>query len=292
MNKCNWTYINTSGSHNKIGVLHDVKKGHFVIYCDKKIILADKEVFDTNLYTFFVDHELCKIKVERVGNKFAYEFIIDTKTTTPLNQARKKEDNKNILYSILTVGGIALLVGLFMIGGSMMNEHLRNKKLKEYGVKTIAFIRMVEADQKYQYYYEFGDSINHYYYLYKAYEQKNPVLLNGFPLKINDEFQVLYASIDPKVNRLEVSEPSENQLNRYQELARQEYQTFYPMYNVAYCDCVLDIAKTQKGVEGLALFYHLTTLPAESKRYNKIEYEKYIETDAFLDAEVDCWQLK
>ncbi len=292
MNKFKWTFVNPSGGHNIVGVMHDVKKGHFAIHCDKKFILADKDVFDSNIYTFFVDDELCKIEVKKINGKFAYQFIIDKKTNTPLNKARKKLNQKNILYSILTVAGIVLVVALFMIGGRAMNDYLKGKKIEEHGVTTIAVMKMVGADQKYQYYYHFTDSVQNYYYHYGAYETKNPMLKNGFPLQAEDAFEVIYASIDPNANRLEIFNPTENQLNKYQQLALQQYRTYYPIYKEAYCNCVLDIAKKQKGVEGLALFYHLNTLPKTNKAYNKVKYEQYIDTEAFLDAEVDCWQYK
>ena len=106
MNKAKWVYISGKGKRNIIGVLHSPRLGHFIIYCDKKIILAERKVFKPTSFSFFIDDELCIISTNIINGKFKYQIQFDTQTETPLNKVRKKINKKNIRYSLLAFLGL------------------------------------------------------------------------------------------------------------------------------------------------------------------------------------------
>ncbi|MEZ4934823.1 MAG: hypothetical protein R2788_22170 [Saprospiraceae bacterium] len=47
-------------------------EGHLVIYVGKKISTIDFNVLDSKEYTFFIDNEFCRIRLERRGDQMYY----------------------------------------------------------------------------------------------------------------------------------------------------------------------------------------------------------------------------
>ena len=94
MNHYSWTYVAGGGRNIPVGLYHSSKKGHLLIYVGKKITNIDFNVLDSKDYTFFIDHELCHIKLERRGDEMYYFFEIDKKADTPMNRARWAMERK------------------------------------------------------------------------------------------------------------------------------------------------------------------------------------------------------
>ena len=59
-------------------------------YVDQKVIIVDFNIRDSKDYTFFINDELCAIKLERKKDQMHYHFEIDKHADTPRNRARKK----------------------------------------------------------------------------------------------------------------------------------------------------------------------------------------------------------
>ena len=103
--------------------------------------MVDRKAFEPDTYTFFVDDELCKIHLElNDKGQFAYRFEIDTTSDTPLNQARKKTNRKNIIHSLLAILGIAALLGAVIGIGYFYNQYVDAKELNKYAAYTEATI--------------------------------------------------------------------------------------------------------------------------------------------------------
>lgn len=290
LNRYKWTYVRPNGGTSKVGLLHNPKKGHLLIYCDLKVLLVDNKVFGSDAYSFFLDDELCVIHLDRdKEGQFTYRFEIDTKSDTPLNRERKKTNRKNILYSLLSVLGLATFVGLVIVVGYFYNQYIDSQELKTYPAYADAQVYVRQDGDRYLAFAMFSDSIDSYYQKIGYFDTPKPIFKNGFPLQEGDQFKVKYAKPNPANNILLYDTPSKTQIKKYHAAAFQQYQTFYPTYSEAYCNCVLKIAYDLKAVEGYALFYHLKTLPSENAKYNKKNYEEFTESAAFLDKEVDCW---
>ena len=293
MNRVKWTYISPKGGQSKVGLLHNPKKGHLLIYCDFKIVLVDQKVFNPDAYSFFLDEELCKIHLEQnTQGQFSYRFEIDKQSDTPLNRERKKTDRKNIIYSVLAFVGLAAFVGLIVIVGYFNNRYVDAQELKKYPAYTDASVYLRQEGERYLAFVMFSDSINAYYKKIGYFNNPNPTFKNGFPLTEGDQFRVKYAEPNPSNNEVQYDQPSKEQIKKYHALALQQYQAFYPAYSKTYCNCVLNIAYDLKAVDGYALFYHIKTLPSENAKYNKRYYEEFTESKPFLDREVDCWSYK
>ena len=144
--------------------------------------MVDRKVFEPDTYTFFVDDELCKIYLELNNQgQFVYRFEIDTESDTPLNQARKKDNRKNIIYSLLTFFGIALLLGVLVGSGYFYNQYVDAKELKKYAAYTEATIHTRISDGRRLAFYAFTDSTG-YNAFYKKIKWPLATLWSGYCL--------------------------------------------------------------------------------------------------------------
>lgn len=120
MSQMRWTYVDDFGRRYHVGLFHG-RTGHLLIYCNARILVIDFNVLNSKKYTFFLNHELCDIHVERQDNRFAYGFEIDRKTSTPWNERRKAFERTNLYRSLLFTGISALIIGVmafFLLGGN------------------------------------------------------------------------------------------------------------------------------------------------------------------------------
>ena len=108
MNHYTWTYIGGAGRNYRVGLFHGNKTGHVLIYVGAKIVTIDFKVFDSKTYTFFIDDELCNIRLERRGSKMFFFFEIDQKTDTPRNRKRKILEHRYLRQGVRANGWILL----------------------------------------------------------------------------------------------------------------------------------------------------------------------------------------
>jgi len=286
MNRFNWTYVDSRGHQNRIGLMHGAQSGHLLIYCNTKIILIDFKVLQSKTYSVFIEDELCEISIERKENKFYYGFDINKKADTPLNRSRKETDKKHLFQSLLFVGAffscIALVVYFFFNGVPKKSTPIDIN----YTDTTFAKIFLIDKDYiKYSFIakdqtYSFPQNIN----------QKEIFPLSAFPLQNGDEFQVTYDANNPKRNKLLLENPTNRQLEKYaSEAAKIEAATHYTI-DVKKANCRIEIAYELEGIKGLAKFYNQNKSSQENPLFNELTYKKLTRDIPFQQkAEENCW---
>lgn len=84
-----WRFTNELGQPYLIGLFHGDKDGHLVVHCNSRVVLVDFNVQDTKAYSFFIEEELCELKLDRQENAFNYSCQINVDADTPKNRWRK-----------------------------------------------------------------------------------------------------------------------------------------------------------------------------------------------------------
>jgi hypothetical protein len=117
MSQMQWTYIDDFGRRYRVGLYHG-KTGHLLIHCNARVLVIDFNVLASKKYTFFINHELCDVHVERnADHRFAYGFEIDRKTPTPWNDKRRAWERTNLVRSLLFT---ALLITTIVAAAFLM----------------------------------------------------------------------------------------------------------------------------------------------------------------------------
>ncbi len=300
MNTQRWIYISPTGSRNAVGVVHSTKLGYLIVYCDRKVVLAERSVFEPTIFTFFLDEELCQIVVLKDDKgQFVYQFNLDLKTNTPLNQQRRKTNTKHKNLSFLSFSLLFIFVALAMFFSFKIQDNKRWVALRDNGVLSVATVGITEIKaQKHIIFYTFRDSSQYIQSplrnskgKVRYFKIKNPTLENGFPIRENDRFLVTYASNKRQISRLHFSEPTATTVERYKVLAKKRYLKNNSGVSEEYCNCVLEIAYRLKGWKGLATLYHQKTPSKTNATFNYQTYQNLIHSSPFLKEEEDCWQF-
>ena len=139
VNQHAWNYI---GQDNKVAIValqHDRRSGDLVVFYGKDVLWAERNVRTAQVITFFIDDELCKIHISYTPDgRMAYEFEIDRKANTPLNQLRKTEERKGFLQGLGFLGGIVGILALVLGTGFLYNKYADAKALRETGRDAVA----------------------------------------------------------------------------------------------------------------------------------------------------------
>ena len=293
MNTSKWTYISRNGERNLITILHSPRLGHFLIFFNRKIVLANKKVFNQDSYSFFIDDELCIVDIRTVSGKYTYTFQVDKKADTPLNQFRKKNDQKNLYYSLTTFGFLFFMVGIAMVAIFHQQDSAKWKSILENAILTTAEIQIIELKRnQFHVFYSYKEGNINYRDIIQTDKTSNPILDNGFPIETSDAFFLTYSSKMKRNNKLHLDYPTPKTTQRYRILGEAKYQENHPAANSSYCDCIADIAYELKDWKGYALLYNEQNLSSDNERFNQKEYQSFVNSTPFLDAEVDCWKYK
>jgi hypothetical protein len=255
--------------------------------------LADKKVFEQDAYSFFIDDELCVVDIKIVNHQYTYSFKIDQKADTPLNQFRKKIDKKNLYYSLSTFGFLFLMVTITIISMFHYEDSNKWESIQKHGILTVGSVQIIQLkDNQYHLFYTYRDDNVYYRDALLAKNVPNPILPNGFPAYTNDAFLLTYSATVKRNNKLHLDYPTPKTVQHYRSLAQAKYQQNHPTENPKYCDCLLDIAYDLDGWQGYALLYSEQTPTKENERFNQKNYQSFINSQPFLDKEIECWQLK
>ncbi|HHM20772.1 MAG TPA: hypothetical protein ENJ20_02005, partial [Bacteroidetes bacterium] len=220
MNHYTWVYVAGGGRNVPVGLYHSSKKGHLLIYVGKKITTIDFNVLDSKEYTFFIDNELCRIKLERRGDKMFYFFEIDKTTDTPLNRARRAMERKFVRQLLIGLVVFVLVVSGFVI--YMNNRHTGNaeqmeKMLARHGVETLGRVLVEKEGPHSAVSYQYIVHNQSYTSRHIALPSSLMVPRGGMPLETGDEFVVTYFPPDPEVSRIDLARPSQRQIQLYRQ---------------------------------------------------------------------------
>jgi hypothetical protein len=112
MSQMTWIHIADDGSKHKIGLFHGNTTGHVLVYCNARIVVIDFNVSVSRKYSFFINDQLFDLEIEEKEGKFAYGFKPDHIADTPYNQARRKDNRRQIKLVILLCIAFVLLIFL------------------------------------------------------------------------------------------------------------------------------------------------------------------------------------
>ena len=257
MNHYTWTYVAGEGKNYPVGLLHGAKTGHLLIYVSGKIVVVDFKVFTSKTYTFFINEELCRIRLERRKDEMFYSFEIDRETETPLNVYRRKRDRKYLGQTLLFFGGLLAVVILLVVVYHSFKEKPYEPavSITQRGQQTVGKVFIKNASPQPEISYSFVANNNAY--SAKSSLQPKPLILleNGMPLESGDEFLVYNMPSDPSVSEVDFGKPSSQQIEAYQRRAAEKHLQLHPEQSKALVACLVKIAYELKGIGGLADFY-------------------------------------
>ncbi|MBK8555124.1 MAG: hypothetical protein IPL65_04835 [Lewinellaceae bacterium] len=291
MAQVGWVFLDQSGGKHRIGLYHGEDSGHVVIHCNLRIIQLDFSVKDSKTYTFFIEDELCEVRMfkEKVG--FSYEFFVDKKTDTPLNRVRKKELTRDrkmgagviIGFLLIVIGGSAGLMWYNKIqvakrmartGISFALDRSELAAFLHQAVPAEAAIRLSASEpNKAIYRFQTADSV--YVSGELVFDKNKPLLLStGFPLHDGDAFQVLYLPSRPRSFYLDFGRPSEPTQRTYLEHAIAAEQAAHPNATKEKSNCIAEMVAKIRGWEQLASIIYQNQTPGNYPAANQVTYEK------------------
>lgn len=94
-----WRFTNDTGQPYLIGLFHGDKDGHLVVHCNSRVVLVDFNVQQSKAYSFFIEEELCELKLDREGTGFKYSCQINVDADTPKNRWRKSTEQTEKTYT-------------------------------------------------------------------------------------------------------------------------------------------------------------------------------------------------
>jgi hypothetical protein len=308
MAQMGWVFVDNQGRSNRIGLYHGDSSGHVLIHCNLKIMQVDFSVKDDKAYTFFIEDELCEIRIFKEKTGFSYEFYIDRKTDTPLNRVRKKQDMLDRRKVIALAIGFVLLAGSFAGGLIWYNRQQKasalaqmgwfseyagqnSKVLLRDGRSAVARLSLESSGARRLLNFEFStaDSVRIAGRMPVA-DTGRVLLPNGFPLLGDDAFQVLYLPADPNVHFLNFSRPTEATIAAYLQRATQIEAAAHPTATGGYSFCLAALVLREKGWSALANVIFQLETPESNPEHNRDAYLRLLREPEFArKLERNCW---
>lgn len=292
INQQRWVYVGEGGKRVRVTLLHYLPEGHILAYVGKTIVHAEKNVLQSGEFNFFLDKELCKIKINRIGNAFDYQFSVDTDTETPLNVERKQLDKQNQRKGIIAIASILSVTIALIVGGILIHQFFLKKEREENGAMAVGSVYIMPKENSYALLYNFEASGRIFSRELEYYRDPHPKAPNGFPLYTNDEFFVQYATASPNNNEILFDRPTPKQFQRYQKRAIDIHQKQHPKLSVEYCTCLINAAYELEKLDGIGFFYYQHLPPSKNKRYNIKTYKEFIISKKFRNATDKCNEIE
>ena len=129
----NWIYPSGLGRQHQLGLYHADESGNLVVHLNNQVLVVDFKVLDDKAYTFFIDEELCQVKVIKdAEGQFSYEFTINYEADTPQNRLRKDRltDDRESYWKAL---GLAILVLAFFFILAYFLDFLNDEEVLDTG---------------------------------------------------------------------------------------------------------------------------------------------------------------
>jgi hypothetical protein len=308
MAQLGWVYLDPQGGQHRIGLYHGDKTGHLLIHCNMRVIQVDFAVKETKGYSFFIEDELCEVKIYKEHGSYSYEFTTNRKVDTPLNRLRKAEDRRNLKYVLWFAAGLATLIGGVFLGlhqygkwqerrGFVENSLLSpealelQEKLTPQGKKAVAqlFFNTQGTERRVFYTFITADSVRTTGQ-FKVPKEGPFLLPTGFPLSDQDAFQVTYLPGNPRVHRIAFDVPSRSTITRYLQLAQTMEQQNHPNDSPEKIACVVLNAAAQSDWPVLAHFIFQGKLLEENARHNHDTYLRMTRDPGFeAMIKQECW---
>jgi hypothetical protein len=285
----NWTYTSDRGLRYKIGMYHGPESGHFMVYCNSKIILIDFHVRKSQTYSFFIENELLEIKIKEDEKEgYAYDFILNTEADTPANKERQKLNNKHFTWALL---GLALFCIVVFSGYKIMDarndrylEANRSTLLEEKGLLTTARLSVdPQEGQNMKVSYAFISNGKA-----RQYEQDISMTSLGLlPVRSGDQFKITYLPNHPDIHELHLEQPHRKTLERFSELVLNKLIALHPQLNEQEAQCLIQAGMDAKGTAGLADLFYQDLTAEEHPEHNYDTFQRLVASEGFRKAIVE-----
>jgi hypothetical protein len=275
MAQMNWVYLDNAGKSHRVGMYHGNKTGHVLIYCDLKVVQVDFSVKETTYYSFFIEEELCEVHIVREKDGwFGYEFKINKKIDTPLNQRRKSVLRSERKQFAVGIGIMLLFIGCLLV----FNQYQRQKRITDstsersiLGLLNPSQVRQLQqrglpCTATFVTLEENGRPIA--YYKIKAADStiingkvENPnggkiYLPSGYVLGNQHTFKGQYLPENPIVHRVNFYAPDSTTIKAYTQEAIQIDQLLHPEKNTEYSRCLADAILLNRNWQSLVTMIH------------------------------------
>ena len=248
-----------------------------MIYVGKKVLVIDFSILDSKTYSFFINDELCEVRLERKDLKMYYHFEINKKADTPRNQARKKIARKHWRQSVGIFAGFALiLVAVAVYFNVTLSKQNAQLDLLKNPSTTIGEIRIDKEKNPTTLSLLFIANSKNYTTTTHLKEFENSPAAPVLPLESGDEFVVEYAANNPKINKIRFEKPTAKQMEVYFDRVYKKHVAFNTDLSIKKAACELDIAYKMHGMDALADFYFQQTEPADNPKHNRNSYLRLI----------------
>ncbi len=262
-----------------------------MIYYNNKIIQVDFKVFESKSYKFFIDEELCEIKViENRNGSFGYEFEFDHKADTKWNRIRKKIERKWAVQSVtFIVGFFVVLIAISSIF-LYFREAFLIRQLERTGEYATVTMRLLDRMGKgrYETFYYFKTERGDKYSSKINIVTQLPTTYHGLPIENGDNFKIKVAKNNKFNHKIDFDQPTSDTANkmigRIVEFHIQHHQG--RMQDELYCE--VKAAYETLGMNGLAHIYHQLAAPEKKSDFNKNTYQNLLRDKNFSNATEIC----
>ena len=285
-----WTYIGDEGKQFNVGLYHDPKTAHLLVYVNQSPVIIDFHVRQSRSYPIFLDDEFCELKIESESGQFVYNFEINKEADTPKNRHRKKIAKKHWRQTILVFGGMILIALLF---SAMMLFFNRAQKAKQasslFAHNSLTTIGRVDdirlRHESFEITFSYvaeGRALKGKMSELKVAQAQTPF---GFPIAKHDEFVIQYLPGEPEVCNILLDQPSEKQLEKYKAFTLGKHLLLHPDESEQRATCLIDIAFELKGLQGLADFYNQDISVEQNPVSNTNTYKRLTRDQPFDQAQ-------
>ncbi len=280
MAQLNWTYVSDSGKQHLVGLFHGDRTGHLLVHCNSRIVLIDFHVLQSKNYSFFIEDELCEIKLQREAAGYSYGFEINREVDTPKNRERRATEKRHLWKGILLLLALVLFVSFVWLGlryrQQGRTEQQRSVLLDDGARESVAKVFPETAGPSAGLRYSFVADGR----IIEGSARRSSTLL---PAEAGDEFVVRYAPGRPSIHEIAFERPTVRQVERYRRRARDRHQALHPELSAARIDCVLDVLYEAGGAAAYADVYFQEENRAGHPRHNRHTYQRLITDPAVAE---------
>jgi hypothetical protein len=304
LNRQSWTYLDDQNRAHQVALFHSPRDGKLLIQVDGQTVVATIHAQRGGRWTFLIEEELCDVVLARRGLEFSYYFEVNHRADTPRNRAWKTRERKDFWLPTGIFLAAILLITSFLFVKHFEKRKTENRKIRtslEIGApeqldrlilnnkRTFAKLQNSDLSIKYSFAPDSSLLIEGTFILTK--NKKGKWLLpNGFPCENGDEFLVKYLPENPHVFKLDLMQPTENQLVRYLERAAEVQQKCHPEESKSASICLVELASQRTGLRGLADVFYQEKMPSENPEHNRETYNRLVRDENFKKLRDDkCW---
>ena len=114
MAQISWVYVTPTHRQYGVGLYHGDDSRHVLVFVNNQVLKIDFHVVEDKTYSFFIEDELCEIQMKRKSTHWSYDFKVNHKVDTLVNQERRKAERRYLFYSIGFLLLLVLVVSAFI----------------------------------------------------------------------------------------------------------------------------------------------------------------------------------